>query len=428
MSPSVNPPRQKLLRCGLILLAAGYTSLCAAVPIQAAPDASTLQKHRSSIEALPEAERKELQRKYEAYQRLPAAEQTRLRELHEQLVADSKRGGKLTQSLQSYAAWLKTLDNADRIKIRQATSPQQKRAEVQRVLQAENRRRSEEARRLLGPSNRFGGPPVVLAPDVLDAVMQLFEDDLRTQGILTPAWTERLQTSAQHGTLRYFSLFAALAEYRSAQPDPGREYQPAPETIEKIKERIQPPPDMLRGLEEANQRAGQQPQRTLLNMLLMVTVHSVNTQIRTSLQIQQPAELAPAIFQTMPPEDQQHLLESSPREQTDEFAMGAWFVLLQAVLDPRDVQRWQEGWRRNGYRSSGGPFGGGPPGGFGDRERRGGGPGQDRKNDPRDRRPLGPNGERPPGRGPGGPPPDGMPPNGPPPFRDRPPFGGPPPE
>jgi len=332
-------------------------------PAYAAPDGKTLDDSRQRIESMTASQRKELERKYQAYQKLTPTEQAALRELHERLAADTKQGGQLAITMQRYANWVKNLDNAQRIKLHQATSPQQKRTEIQKILVADRERRLEEQRRMFNPLERFGLRALTM--EQLAPIMSLLETDLRATGVLTPEMEQQLKAPQQQGIVRYFTLFAALAEYRVPREGPARDYRLSPELVSQIQEQLKDQ-QLANAITAAQKISGQPPS----NPVIMLITGSVSAEIRKVLQRRGPpaSELQAAIFRAMSPDEQQQLLNSTVEEQSGRFSFAAFFVMMRATGQPRERWGGQFGGPNGGNRSGnerpmreGGPEGG-PPG------------------------------------------------------------------
>ena len=96
---------------------------------------SDLEVRRQRIESLSPSEKRELIAKKDRFDRLPDAEQERLRQLDEQIRNDP-RAAELEQVLERYGQWLATLSSKDRAAL-QEMAPQDRLVRIQQLRQSE---------------------------------------------------------------------------------------------------------------------------------------------------------------------------------------------------------------------------------------------------------------------------------------------------
>jgi hypothetical protein len=94
-----------------------------------------IQQRSQDVQRMTAIERARLQRNWQTFQKLSAAEQQHYRELHRELQQDP---GQLKQLAATYSEWLQTLNPGQRVDLRQAKDPNQKLALVQKFKEEQD--------------------------------------------------------------------------------------------------------------------------------------------------------------------------------------------------------------------------------------------------------------------------------------------------
>ena len=202
------------------------------------------------VEKMSELERDRLQRNIVEFRQLSPDQQAHYRDLHQKLEADKLSGGKLSNLLSEYTAWLTTLTPSQRDELSQELDPARKVAIVSRFKREQDARYeaapTETPAGPVGDSRPFfprGLPPgTYLLPPELSAVMKVIaseiglERDKSNEEWLLNYYLEVLRTSIQ----------ASLGGARE-WPD-QRLQQKLESAIERreLKDRLQRNPDMKR--------------------------------------------------------------------------------------------------------------------------------------------------------------------------------------
>ncbi len=202
------------------------------------------------VEKMSELERDRLQRNIAEFRQLSPDQQAHYRDLHQKLEADKASGGKLSNLLSEYTAWLTTLTPSQRDELNQELDPARKVAIVTRFKREQDARYeavpTETPAGPVGDSRPFfprGLPPgTYLLPPELSAVMKVIasevglERDKSGDEWLLNYYLEVLRTSIQ-------------ASLDGAREWPDQRLQQKIESaIERreLKDRLQRNPDMKR--------------------------------------------------------------------------------------------------------------------------------------------------------------------------------------
>ena len=254
-------PRAARLACVLVcslglvwpcLASAADPSPVASKPPAAKVSATNpLDDRYRQVEKMSELERDRLQRNIADFRQLTPEQQTHYRDLHQKLEADKAGGGKLSNLLSEYTAWLTTLTPSQRDELSQELEPAKKVVLVTRF------KREQDARYEAAPTETPAGPVgdsrplfprglppgTYLLPPELSAVMKVIasevglERDKSGDEWLLNYYLEVLRTSIQQRTP------GGAAEW------PSRDLMPKLESaIERreLKDRLQRSPDMKR--------------------------------------------------------------------------------------------------------------------------------------------------------------------------------------
>ena len=89
-------------------------------------DSRALEDRHQQVQRMSQIEREHLQRNIASFQLLSPADQSRYRQLNQQLEDDHKNGGHLSSLLQTYNAWLQTLTPGQREQLRHAETDAKK--------------------------------------------------------------------------------------------------------------------------------------------------------------------------------------------------------------------------------------------------------------------------------------------------------------
>lgn len=161
-----------------------------------------------------EADRARLQRNFDTFRALPAAEQERLRLLDMELKEDARNQGRLRQIMDEYYNWLATLTPGQREDLRKETDPS-RREKLVRTLLKEQQDQAD----LTSPAKGAKAPRGLSAKD-LDAVLSVIEDAMRKRQTLSPSEIEQLEK--KHGLARHTAIldlaFRSGQNNRPAQP------------------------------------------------------------------------------------------------------------------------------------------------------------------------------------------------------------------
>jgi len=118
------PHRRLELRLSLMVLIAFLAGACQA---SAGESSAELQQRSQEVGSMTAVERERLQRNWKTFQSLPEVRKQHYRQLHQSLEADRKDGSKqLHHVLQTYTAWLQTLNPGQRADLRGARSEKEK--------------------------------------------------------------------------------------------------------------------------------------------------------------------------------------------------------------------------------------------------------------------------------------------------------------
>jgi hypothetical protein len=126
--------------CRLVLMGVAAASIMPAVGARA--DADSQQDCRERLEKMTGAEKEELRRKKERFDRLSPDQQDRLRQLHEKLSKDPQ-SARLRQIMVRYGEWLKTLPSGQRAELL-SMLPDQRIAQIKKYTEQQERQRFHE--------------------------------------------------------------------------------------------------------------------------------------------------------------------------------------------------------------------------------------------------------------------------------------------
>ena len=180
-------PKNRIRSLLPVALVLGF--LCGARIARADADAAKVRDQRQKeIAAKSEAERARLQRSFKAFRDLPPTEQDRLRQLDRELKDDARAGGGLRGVMDDYYNWLATLTPGQQQDLREIADPTRREMRV-RELMKEQQEQAE-----AGGPGRGGRSPNRLSPKDLSAVLDVIEQALRDNHLLTQADVQRLES------------------------------------------------------------------------------------------------------------------------------------------------------------------------------------------------------------------------------------------
>lgn len=218
---NVSRPQAARLACvlaySLVLVWPCWASAADPSPVVGKPPAAKvsatnpLDDRYRQVEKLSELERDRLQRNIVEFRQLSPDQQAHYRDLHQKLEADKTSGGKLSNLLSEYTAWLTTLTPSQRDELSQELDPARKVAIVTRFKREQDARYeaapTETPAGPVGDSRPFfprGLPPgTYLLPPELSAVMKVIaseiglERDKSNEEWLLNYYLEVLRTSIQ---------------------------------------------------------------------------------------------------------------------------------------------------------------------------------------------------------------------------------------
>ena len=243
-----------LLVCSLSLVWPCVANAADPSPVANKPPAAKvsatnpLDDRYRQVEKMSELERDRLQRNIAEFRQLSPDEQARYRDLHQKLEADKASGGKLSNLLSEYTAWLTTLTPSQRDELSQELEPARKVALVTRFKREQDARYeavpTETPAGPVGDSRPFfprGLPPgTYLLPPELSAVMKV---------IVSEVGLDRDKSNEEWLLNYYVEVLRTSIQQRTPSEWPGRDLMPKLESaIERreLKDRLQRNPDMKR--------------------------------------------------------------------------------------------------------------------------------------------------------------------------------------
>lgn len=288
----------------------GSLALALAVPPLLLRASSTEQQRlnegRTSIKNLTKSGQERLKREFADYVKMDEAERDRYRRLHAALQNDRDRDqGKYQQALDDYYAWLKTIPVQQQEDLKKATDPAERIKVMERVVEEQKERKSDEAAGVdTGARRSFWGPQTpVLTSDELAAVMLVVEQQAR----LTPSQASEVEPLT--GFRKYAKLLSFLArgQGRSRLTDADEERILAAIPTRNVPEWSLPPE---RGGPQQGPRNEAELRR---NKLFYVLRSALFAECRRESNRHDPTEdNLRAFFQELPPEEQVDLLELTP--------------------------------------------------------------------------------------------------------------------
>lgn len=180
-------------------------------------DALTAEQRELRLKEIalkPEADRARLQRNFDTFRALPAAEQERLRLLDMELKEDARNQGHLRQIMDEYYNWLATLTPGQRDDLRRETDPSRREKLVRTYLKEQ-----QDQADITSPAKGAKAPKGLSAKD-LDGVLGVIEDAMRKRQMLSPseiAQLEKKQGLARHTAILDLAFRPGLGG-RQGQP------------------------------------------------------------------------------------------------------------------------------------------------------------------------------------------------------------------
>lgn len=213
----------------LAIAFAASAFVAAGVPnLAARAEADELQMRRQRLEAMSAEEKDALRRKKERFERLPEAEQQRMRELHAAL-ANHENGDKLKDVLARYNQWLKTLPSAERAKL--LGLPADERIEQIKLL------RQQQVNKTYGLLGEKQEPPGDLVKLFLWANMFVRRHEREILAELPPQYREQIALADPRRRQRM--LLSAVIGLMGRRPS-QRLPQPSVQEMEQLKDALSP--------------------------------------------------------------------------------------------------------------------------------------------------------------------------------------------
>ena len=306
---------------GRVLLAGLALHLMTVMACGAPPaTAETLAQRRKEIASRSEAERQELVRKYDQYQRLSVDERQKLEDIHKTTESDPE----LKTVMQNYCNWLRDLDVTQREELRHAQTPEQKRNLVVRFHAIQLKRKEEVWRENNSlPPEKQRPFSKLLTSDELKTVMTALEVaavedgilDQKTQAALAKIW----------GTPHYKLLMRAIGDYRHQADGQPREFevpQSAKKAFEEILFRVEGRQDL-----RTRWRSNASPNE-LRTMFFYLLYRSTEDEARREFRGPDADKLKELLFSALPA-DKQAQFSLLPREKQDPFL---WQMHLNEIM------------------------------------------------------------------------------------------------
>lgn len=338
---------------------------------------------QSIVANMPQPERDRLDRNTKDYLAISEDQREQYRRLHAALEDDdANNNGKLTATMEGYYAWLGSNPAYDRQTLRKSTGPDQRIAEVQRIVkqrdeQASNRR-SRRSKWWLQDAHE-------LAPEQLSTLMAKLENRVP----MNAEDSKRLRTAdgnEKTGVARYFTLFGIM-RHHNYKLDQVLEKSNINEMLEEVPG-LTMPPGFAAAPEDVRRRQ-------FLGMIVGNVLKEYESEVRSKSPSTEDLQRLVANWQG-DPKELDRILEEEPSDFRSELERE--FAKQSNSLDMRDLMevlppRGSGWWPRFGMNGGrGGPFRGGRDGPRFGRPGDGSGPPPDEE-----RRPP-PDGERPPRR------------------------------
>lgn len=179
----------------------------AAVPFLLRADDPELAVRRRRIEGMPQAERERIQRNFKQFQTMSEADRRHLRAFDAALEADriNNRGG-LSETLRTYADWLKTVTPHQRDALQQESDPAKRIKLIREVVESQRDERIET--RMGGRIEQFLGPIPNLSRQDLSAMLAIID---RKKALLVPSASSLQDLDNYEGISRSLKLIELMA-------------------------------------------------------------------------------------------------------------------------------------------------------------------------------------------------------------------------
>ncbi|QDV21606.1 hypothetical protein Pan153_62960 [Gimesia panareensis] len=314
--------------CVVVMFCAGMLLLGATGPDE------TEQNSRKKIESMSPAERAQLKRNYEKFQKLTPEEKARYRKIHDAI----RKKPELNHVMRCYEDWVRTLSPWEQEDLRKARTPEERMALI-RKFRAEHKnsgrwkryRNYFEVMKILGfewgdrgKDNRDPGWRVMMrmqapTPELFQQVIGTIEKSLPEPVSYSKPKAELTEFQRSLAVLR------AAAEVKQRDKQKGSDWPP-PEVVQSVSELIDK--DQYHFFRDIGERRGDAVRRSRLNLInpdlqrVMITgflargiIHELIISVRDELdQITVPEAQLQKFFETLGSKDKDDLLKHPPEE------------------------------------------------------------------------------------------------------------------
>jgi len=215
-----HPLRKIVFLVGLLATCAGVRNDCRAAELNSAE----LRQRGQDVAAMSVLDRDRLQRNWQTFQEMSPERRQHFRQLHDQLDADLKTGGKkLNHTMQTYSQWLQMLNPGQREDLRQAKNPAEKLDLVRKFKDEQDHQ--QESRVLAGRDGPSPDPgrfwrrssrSKPLRRDELDAALQALVDTLPSG--------QRAELASIDGTAPNWSRYRQILQASARQAGGPKEW------------------------------------------------------------------------------------------------------------------------------------------------------------------------------------------------------------
>lgn len=283
------------------LLAVAILSV-AALPFLLRAEDPGLAQRRESIAAMPLAERERLQRNFDRFAAMDAAQRRQLGDFTAALTADrTTRQGRLNETLHVYEQWLQTLTPHQRDALRKESDPLQRIALMRQLV---NEQRDDRIEIRMGGGGGFLGPIPSISRADLEAMLEVISGKLGLYLGNAPG------LEGYEGMRRYLKMFELLGRQgrsmRELLSESSVQQLLAAISDEQTREQLQTLPEIERPLGDAQRR----------RLKLALTIYrAVETELDRELRSRRVSpENLTRYFENLPLDEQDELLTLTPSQ------------------------------------------------------------------------------------------------------------------
>lgn len=311
------------LACGLVV--------CVMVLLGAAdPENESEQESRKKIEAMTPAERAQLKRNYEKFQKLSPEEQQRLRKLHEA----TRSQPELNRVMHAYDEWVKTLSPWEQEDLRKAETTQD-RMELIRKFRTQqdspDRRRS--GRNLLELAKimdlDFRKPPVGFIIWAHSPAPETFQDAIGIieRSLPIPVEYPKPKSKTERSEFaRSLAVLQTAVHFKKQDEDRNGSAWPPPKTVDQIFQLLNDKKyqlrenDDTRGFRVKTRSVGDQKRRMVTFFLAKGLVNQLIASVKQELDVIQPPEdQLQQFFESLDTKSKDHLMRYPPDEMQEKL-------------------------------------------------------------------------------------------------------------